>query len=152
MDNGLNAWGKEKIPKPVKIDPKLFIWLIGLIVLWFVFSSTVQLQPPEEMQGTEAKVLFKAVAGSKVVLDKEIMVKKGTSAFDAMQMVATVGYKDYGEMGVLVETINGVKPGTNEFWKLFVNGEEAQVGISSLTIESDATIEWKTEEMQDYTG
>ncbi len=121
-----------------------------LIVIWLAFIAIV---PPEYQpsSGEKAPVSFKAFA-DRDVLNKTIEVEKGTNAFDAMQQVATVGYQDFGEMGVLVESINGVKPEENQFWKLFVNGEQAQVGISSITIEEDTTIEWKTEAIEAYTG
>ncbi len=40
----------------------------------------------------------------------------------------------------------------NEFWKLFVDGEESMVGISSITIVKDMEIEWRTEKIEDYFG
>ena len=150
MGEGLGKWGHvPDVKEPIKIEPKLFIWLIGLIVLWFVVAALIPMVPPAE-EG-EATVIFKAVAGESEILNKTVVVETGTNAFDAMQQAATVGFEDYGEMGVMVTSINGVKPAQNEFWKLFVNGEEAQVGISSLVIEEDTTFEWKTEEMQAYT-
>jgi len=135
-------------PKTGLISAKLVLVLIGLVVLWFVFASIV---PAQNSQSTaEVNVSFKAFAGEETVLDATTMVAKGTNAFEAMQQVADVEFQDFGAIGVMVESINGVKPGQNEFWKLFVNGEEASVGISGIAIEADTAIEWKIESLESY--
>lgn len=160
MSEGHGKWshvpnaGKsmKSAKEPMKLEPKLFLWLIGLVVLWIVVMAVMPMTPPTEAGEGEVLVLFKATANGNEILNKEIVFKEGINAFDAMQQVATVGYQDFGEMGVMVESINGVKPGENQFWKFFLNGEEATVGISSVTIQEDTTIEWVTEEMQVYTG
>lgn len=138
-------------PKTGLISTKLVLVLIGLVVLWFVFASIV---PAQNSQQPPAKVTvsFKAFAGEENVLDVTTMVPKGTNAFDAMQQVAEVEFQDFGAMGAMIESINGVKPGQNEFWGLYVNGEQSMAGISGITIEEDTAIEWKIESIESYTG
>ena len=136
--------------KKRSMEPKLVLLLIGLLALWLIFISIV----PEEFKPAESsqKVIatFKATAGTETILNKTISVEKGTNAFEAMQSTATVSYQDYGSMGILVESINGKKPGQNQFWALYIDGEMATTGISSITIEKDTLIEWKTEDIEAY--
>ena len=144
-------------PKKRLFDPKLALLLVGLIVLWFVFISII---PAESNSPNETvNVSFKANAGEEIpnsinanVLDVTTKVTKGTNAFDAMQEVAEIEFTDYGEMGVMIDSINGTTPEENEFWKLFVNGEEAMVGISSIILEEDTAIEWQIDSFDSYTG
>ncbi len=134
------------------VDPKLFLLLIGLLAVWLVFSAFV---PPEfkPVPGEDsALITFTATAGGEVILNKTIEVDTGINAFEAMNDVAEVGSQDFGEMGVMVESINGVTPGENEFWALYVNGEMAVTGINGITLEKDTLIEWKLEGIEDYSG
>ena len=130
-------------------NPKLAILLLGLLVLWIVFISIV---PVEPVSSGKVNVSFKAIANEESVLDTIVEISKGTNAFDAMQEVAEIEFTDYGEMGVMIDSINGVTPRANEFWKLFVNNEEAMVGISSIILEDDIAIKWKIESFDAYTG
>ena len=134
------------------IDPKLFIWLIGLIILWVAFITVLPEDYKPEPTGKEVTATFKIFFEGTQITEEKLQVKSGTNAFEAMQEAFSVEYKDYGKMGVMVETINGISPEQGKFWKLFVNGQEAQTGISSLAIKENTLIEWKTEEMQGYTG
>ena len=134
------------------LDPKIVLPVIALLVIWLAFISLAPADSGQTVTGEKVIVLFKAVADNQTVLDRAIQVEKGSNAFDAMQKVATVAYQDYGEMGILVESINGINPKENEFWGLYLDGEMAMVGISSIVIEEDTIIEWKTEAMDAYTG
>lgn len=151
--------------KQVKIKKQWFLWLALLIILWFVFNSVAQQYQNGQQQalegaeqGTELETvtaLIKASAAGQQVLDEAIEVEKGTSAFDAMmQADPELQYREFEGMGVMVESINGVgvTPGDNKFWALYVNGEMAAVGISSITLEENTLIEWKLEEIKSYTG
>jgi len=144
---------KEEQPVTKKnrlFDPKLAILLLGLIILWFVFAAMVPVEYTSPLE--KVNVSFKAIANEESVLDTIVEISKGTNAFDVMQEVAEIEFTDYGEMGVMIDSINGVTPKANEFWKLFVNNEEAMVGISSIILEEDTAIEWKIESMETYTG
>ncbi len=131
-------------------DPKLAILLIGLLVLWLVFISNIPVEYTSPFE--TINVSFKAIANEETVLDTVEEIAKGTNAFDAMQEVAEIEFTDYGEMGVMIDSINGITPEANEFWKLFVNNEEAMVGISSIILEEDTAIEWKIDSFDSYTG
>ena len=70
----------------------------------------------------------------------------GKNAFELLQETANIEFKKY-DFGVFVESIDGVKPDTKHFWKLYVNGKEAQVGADSIATKNGDTIEWKLEQI-----
>jgi len=137
------------------LNKKTIFLIAGLVLLALAFSGCTTEQPNTGGGGEAAEkatVSFSAVVGDIHVLDSSLEVEKGTNAFEAFQQAADIGFTDYGEMGVLVESINGIAPGENEFWKLFVNGEESMVGINSISIEEDTLIEWKIDSFENYAG
>ena len=144
---------KKTKPATVKswlFDPKLALLLLVLLILWFVFVAMVPVEYTSPYE--KVNVSFKAIANEETILDTVTEVAKGTNAFEAMQEIAEVEFTDYGEMGVMIESINGITPKTNKFWKLFVNGEEAQIGINGIILEEDTAIEWKIDSFDSYTG
>ena len=146
---------KTKKEQPVTkksrlFDPKLAILLLGLIILWVIFAAMIPIEYSSPLE--KVNVSFKATANEESVLDTISEISKGTNAFDAMQEVAEIEFTDYGEMGVMIDSINGITPKANEFWKLLVNNEEAMVGINSIILEEDTAIEWKIESFDAYTG
>lgn len=77
--------------------------------------------------------------------------QNGKSAFDLLLDLKNVKvapeFKRY-DFGVFVESINGVKPGENEFWKLYINAEEAQVGADKLETHKGDIVEWILEDIE----
>ncbi len=152
MDEGQIV--KEAV-KEAKIRKSWFLWLVALVILWIVYNGIAQsyLIAPGQGSGQETvTVILKATAGKQMVLDKAIKVKRGTSAFEAMlQADPSLDYTEYSGIGVMVNSINGVSPGEDSFWALYVNGKQSAVGISQIFLEENTLIEWKTEEIESYT-
>jgi hypothetical protein len=137
--------GKEKL-----VEPKHLLWLAGLICLWLIIAAVLPQQSTPQERNAFATI--KVFAGSEPVFEKQVEVATGTNGFEAIQASGLeFEYTDYGEMGVFIESIEGIKPRPDEFWKLLVNGKEAQSGISSIAIDKNTLIEWKIEKMQAYT-
>lgn len=65
----------------------------------------------------------------------------GKSALELLQASHTVEVSDQG----FVNAIDGVQPGTREFWAFYVNGEQAQVGAKEYVTKNGEQIEWKLE-------
>lgn len=61
-----------------------------------------------------------------------------------------LSYKEYPDLGALVESINNVKNdfGNNKWWQYWVNGEYAVVGASSYQLKNNDSVEWKYVEGQ----
>ncbi len=132
------------------IEAKHFFWLAGLVCLWLIISAVLPQQALQ--QEGNAFVTLKAFAGPEPLFEKQVEVEIGANGFKAIQESGLeFEYTDYGEMGVFIESIEGTKPAQDEFWKLFVNGEEAQVGVSSVLIDKNTLLEWKIEKVQAYT-
>ncbi len=55
--------------------------------------------------------------------------------------------KDYGSMGLFIESINGLKNNnqTGEYWIYYVNGESAKIGISNYIVKPGDIIKWSYE-------
>ncbi|MEK7081157.1 MAG: DUF4430 domain-containing protein, partial [Patescibacteria group bacterium] len=55
--------------------------------------------------------------------------------------------KNYTGMGKFIETINGIKGNGNQNWIYYVNGKEAQVGVSNYKINPGDVVSWKYEKL-----
>jgi hypothetical protein len=53
--------------------------------------------------------------------------------------------KDYIGMGKLITSINGIKSNGEKNWIYYVNGKEAQVGVSNYKINEGDIVSWKYE-------
>jgi len=130
---------------------KIFAATALCLALAFIAISGCVTQNSGTNQGQEkANVFFRATGLEGVILEKTVQVEKGTNAFEAMQQATTVGFTDYGEMGILVESINGTALPETHYWKLVVDGQDSAVGISGITINKDTSIEWYSEEIQGF--
>jgi len=53
--------------------------------------------------------------------------------------------KNYLGMGEFIDSINGIKNNNNLSWIYYVNGKEAQVGVSNYKINPGDIVSWKYE-------
>ncbi len=77
----------------------------------------------------------------------ETEVEKGTDAYTSLEQLdiqeegLSVEAEDYGpELGYFVTRINNTAGNNENFWKLYVNGAEANVGISSIILNQDTAL------------
>jgi hypothetical protein len=91
---------------------------------------------------------------TQVVNQQKSFVYQGLEGVDALTLLKQmhkVETKDFGkDLGEFVESIEGVKPGKDEFWSFYVNGKQAQVGASSYVTKKGDVIEWRLEKIQSY--
>jgi uncharacterized protein YxeA len=76
------------------------------------------------------------------------------SVYDFMSELQTEGKinfteKNYIGMGKFIDSINGIKNNNNMSWIYYVNGKEAQVGVSNYKINPGDVVSWKYEK-SDY--
>lgn len=152
---------------------KLSIYIaVGIIIMFFAF---VFLRNEEHVPttvnsrnetGTENKIVENKVETNKIaipvnlievsvkVIDKNFSVKvaDGSTALEAMEKLANenkdfkfVG-KNYGSMGIFIESINGIDGTNKKFWIYYVNNEKASVGTSKYVLNSGDIISWKLED------
>lgn len=124
----------------------LIILLAGaLLGLSYIVNPRTTVAPT-----TEEPAPLVPVVDQRVVISEDYVQYygiDGKNAFELLQDITDVGYKQY-DFGVFVESINGVKPDEKHFWKLYYNGQEAQVGASELQTKNGDVIEWKIEEIR----
>lgn len=73
-----------------------------------------------------------------------------TTVYDFMKKLKNEGKVNYTEknyigMGEFIDSINGIKNNRNQSWIYYVNGIEAQVGVSNYKIKIGDTVSWKYE-------
>jgi len=76
------------------------------------------------------------------------------SVYDFMNQIQTEGKinftaQNYIGMGEFIESINGIKNSNSLVWIYYVNGVEAQIGISNYKINPGDVVSWKYEK-SDY--
>lgn len=128
--------------------------LLGLSIIVILLGAAIGLgailkdrESPPVQQGVLD--LPQELQNEKIVLNDYVryLGRDGATAFDLLKEAARVEYKEY-DFGVFVESINGVKPDDQHFWKLYYNGTESQVGASELQTKDGDVIEWKLEQME----
>jgi len=82
----------------------------------------------------------------------ELNPPASSTVYQAMNLLSqqtnfTFGGKQYANLGFFVDEINGMKnnPKTNKYWIYYVNGQSANVGVSSYIIRPNDIITWKYE-------
>ncbi len=55
--------------------------------------------------------------------------------------------KDYGELGFLIEKINGVSNSVDEdlYWIYYINDNQSNMGVSQYVLEPNDLVEWRYE-------
>ena len=79
-----------------------------------------------------------------------IPLEEGESLFDVVKSTTEennipLGFKDFGgELGVFIESINGVPDGTSsKWWQYFVDNKYGEIGVSSYIVKPGDVIEFK---------
>ncbi len=79
----------------------------------------------------------------------DFLLEPGTSALDLLKMSYQVETKTFSGIGEYVVSINGQKEDTGKnFWALYVNDKQSQVGASSYYPKDGDKIVWKLEEIR----
>jgi hypothetical protein len=85
----------------------------------------------------------------------ETSVSGNSSVYDLMEKLQKetdfrFSGKNYPEFGFFVEEINGVKnnPRNFQYWIYYINGQEANMGISAMKLKQGDIIVWKYESSQ----
>lgn len=80
----------------------------------------------------------------------KIKIGQEKTVFDLLKKVAEennleFSYKDYPDLGILVESINNVKNDldNNKWWQYWVNGQYATIGADKYELKDGDSVEWK---------
>jgi hypothetical protein len=85
-----------------------------------------------------------------VELSYQDSIPNPVTVYDFMEQLQNEGKinfteKNYAGMGKLIDGINGIKNNNSQSWIYYVNGKEAQVGVSNYKIKSGDVVSWKYE-------
>ena len=132
-----------------RLSAFLFAMIIALAGAWWVrqhLFARVELEP--------AVVADKIYASPTLSQDEKDEAKlpvisieaaqAGQTAFALLQAVAPVAYKDY-DLGVLIESIDGLAGDEEHHWALYVNGEYIKERADQITLEQGDLVEFKYE-------
>lgn len=139
----------------------LVAFLVGVIYLFSIeflfFRQEIKDLTQEEKNITE--VIIKKIQQEKVlyIIDKEngninsyqISLPQNSTVFSLLEELAKrenfkVESKVYEGMGVFVESIDGVKNGTeNKYWQYWLNSELPPVAADKKEVKKGDKIEWK---------
>lgn len=108
-------------------------------------STTDTTQDQQVGSQVEVKIDYSGEA-EKTTEVKTVAVTEGQTAWDAIQSaigLENIEYQDYGgDLGIFMQSINGVKPSGSKFWLFKVNGKGAEVGISSYKVQEGDKLEF----------
>jgi hypothetical protein len=108
-------------------------------------SSKYQNQPAEK---TSLGKVEQMVVGTDLI-EPSVEIKSGWTALDLLKSSHRVETKTFSGVGEYVVSIDGIKETTGKnFWALYVNGKQSQVGASDYTPKDKDKIEWKLEELK----
>lgn len=131
---------------------KKLIWII--IIVLAVLGLTFLVQPQQSViapTNTSDTNSEPAPDSEDVIIETDYvryLGRDGATAFELLHELTDIGFQDY-DFGVFVESIHGIKPEEGYFWKLFINGEPAQVGATDLQTHNGDVVEWKIEEINE---
>ncbi len=133
----------------------VFLILASLLGLFFYASENTSKNPPLPDSLTTQKEKVKAPQFTKTILEVngekyDTEITDNSSVYDFMnklQEEKKINFtsKTYTGMGKLIVAINGIRSGNERTWIYYVNGIEAQVGVSNYKIKSGDIISWKYE-------
>ena len=109
------------------------------LVFWGIyFFSDINITPPNLPRGEEK------------LTELSFTTTDNATVYDFMKQLRDEGKinfteKNYTGMGKFIVSINGVKGDGERNWIYYVNGKEAQVGVSNYKIKSGDIVSWKYE-------
>ncbi|MFX1320273.1 MAG: DUF4430 domain-containing protein [Promethearchaeota archaeon] len=113
---------------------------IASFTSFFVFSSSIEVgevnKPQREVE--DITLIVDYGNGTIKVIENFDLTDYNTTAFDALITWCKVKYHDYGEMGILVEEVDGVKGN----WRYTVNDEFPGVSCNKYNLKDGDTVKW----------
>jgi hypothetical protein len=100
-------------------------------------------------QSVQEKTLYTIDFGDGKVRTFEVILSDNATVFSLLKKLAEgenfkIESKIYEGMGVFVESIDGIKNGTdNKYWQYWVNSELPMVAADKKEIKKDDRVEWK---------
>lgn len=96
-------------------------------------------------------VLYRINEGNGKIISSFLGISQNSNVFSILEVLSKkegfkIETKEYKDMGVLVESIDGIKNGTdNKYWQYWVNGELPMVAADKQGVKGGDEVEWKFE-------
>ncbi len=110
-------------------------------------EKVIQQAPTPPVASTTTKTVIPAKEPQVANLEVKYNGQEGKNALELIKLSYKVESKSFGSAGEFVESINGVKPDAQHFWKFFVNGKASSVGAGSYVTKSADVLEWKLDKI-----
>lgn len=127
----------------------IVLTLISVAIIALLVTSIVQYYQADEIQDDDVigsisismNIEFANLTDS---IYQKLNISSSLSVFDALLLVTTVNYTDYGSL-VYIEAINNVWSNqnlTNHFWIYYINGQRANIAANSYIVKASDIILW----------
>ena len=146
----------------MKLLAKLII-VIAIFFGGFYFGQQQALSPTNDGQSEidtvnqgldqeseEISVSLMLDFGNGQVRTYDTSLAEGVTVFNLLEKITVqenfkFNSKDYGELGVLVESIGDIENDARgeQFWQYWVNNEYAKIGASNYDLNDGDVVEWK---------
>ena len=113
---------------------------LRLLVVLFVGLLTAQLAFSAETSSHDT-VQFSLTVTSTDQLNISVvkLVEKGINAFDAIDQLVVVGFKET-DWGPQIMSLGGIDAVGNTYWAFYVNGKMSMVGAKDVILDDDTFI------------
>ena len=113
---------------------------LRLLVVLFVGLLSAQLAFSDEISSHNT-VQFSLTVTSTDQLNISAVkqVEKGINAFDAIDQLVVVGFKET-DWGPQIMSLGGIEAVGNTYWALYVNGRMSMVGAKDVILDDDTFI------------
>ncbi|MDO8428528.1 MAG: DUF4430 domain-containing protein [Candidatus Diapherotrites archaeon] len=124
----------------------IFIAFVLALISASIFVQTqVKEQFVSAQIGTVSIELQAYNSENELVLDKNIQIQKGKTAFQIMQENTVIEFQDFS-FGKFITSINGLQADSSkEYWAFYVNQEYSSVGVQEYIAENPAKLEFRLE-------
>jgi len=124
---------------------------IFLIGLFWQLENSLKIESPATEQVIQGRVLYTINKGEGVISEYQIEIYSTSTVFVLLEELAGKGNFEikttfYPEMGVFIESINGLRGGMdNKWWQYWVNGKLGEVAADKKQVKAKDIIEWRFE-------
>ena len=113
---------------------------LRLLVVLFVGLLTAQLTFSDETSSHDTVQFSLTVTSTdQLNISAVKLVEKGINAFDAIDQLVVVGFKET-DWGPQIMSLGGIEAVGNTYWALYVNGRMSMVGAKDVILDDDTFI------------
>ncbi len=113
---------------------------LRLLVVLFVGLLAAQLAFSDETSSHDTVQFSLTVTSTdQLNISAVKLVEKGINAFDAIDQLVVVGFKET-DWGPQIMSLGGIEAVGNTYWALYVNGRMSMVGAKDVILDDDTFI------------